>query len=203
MQDDFIIQAGDICMASPEAPFSTHWEARIPVPLATIKDMGRSLQRRFATINPGDLVNVTAYSDKHYRRVTEIASFRIVAKEDGRLYAVQVSETVKVPEPKPAAASDNASRLEVVTLGKAHEVRDHLNNTIEVFVDRAQAEAFVAQANGTAASSGGGPAKREAYTVKRGFAGKWRVVNEADELVREFATRAEAEAFAGMEPKAA
>lgn len=140
----------DICM-SESMPFNQHWEARVPLPIAKIDDIGLALHAVYASFRVGDLVNVCAFESRSWETLIEVASFRVHNLDNGRIKVLQIGETVKVPKTKTDARVKPGEPLNVVPVNGTFEVRDGKGSTIETFVDRKQAEAF-ARRNGEPAA---------------------------------------------------
>lgn len=189
------IPRSDMCMSDP-MPFSQHWEARIPVPISSIDDMGRSLQAAYTSLKPSDLVHICSFERNDWTRLTEVASFRVVSCDNGKIETVQVSDTVKVPARKVASNAEVAAEYEIIKMGHAFEVRDGHGSTLEVFVAHDQAATFIETMK--AKAGGQAPPPPPAHTglaIKRGFAGKFIVTNQSGESVKEFPNKASAEQF--------
>lgn len=188
-----MISRNDMCMTDP-MPFSQHWEVRTERPIDLIENMGDALREGYSSFKAGDLVNVSSYQDRTWKRLTQVASYRIIACEDKKVHVAQVSEVVKVLPPSQAVVPPEDRDLNVVKVRNAYEVRDESGNTIEAFVDKDQAADFVrvsttpTAVNTTEKTSG-------VLTVSRGMAGKFLVRNEEGALVREFSRKSEAEEF--------
>jgi hypothetical protein len=138
------IPRADICMGEA-AQFGQRWEARVPVPISKIDDIGLALHSAFSSFRVGDLVNVCAFDDRGWTALTEIGSYRIQSLDHDRIKTVQVGEIVKVPKPKAPGALKPGEKLNVVAVNNCFEVRDPKGNVIETFVDRKQADTFAAK----------------------------------------------------------
>lgn len=139
------IPRSDLCM-SDAMPFSQHWEARIPVTIEAMGDAGEALTAAYSSLRPGDSVSICAFTKNDWARLAEIATFRIVKRDHTRIYAMQIGSTLKVSEDKVNAKIDDTIELEVVKVGSAYEVRDKRTTaTLDVFVSKEQAEAYVAR----------------------------------------------------------
>ena len=189
------IPRSDMCMSDP-MPFSQHWDARVPVPISSIDDIGRSLQAAYTSLKPGDLVHMCSFERNDWTRLTEVASFRVVSCDNSVIETVQVSDTIKVPAKRVESGAEIAAKYEIIKMGHAFEVRDGHGNTIEVFVAHDQAVAFIetmknkSRPNAPSLSTGRGD-----LSIKRGFAGKFIVTNQSGEPVKEFPNKAAAEQF--------
>jgi hypothetical protein len=195
------IPRSDICM-SDAMPFNQHWEARIPVPIEELGDLGTAFHSAFGSLLPGDQIEVCSFErvGGDWRRLLEIATFRIVEKTAERAEAVRVGKVFSVPEPMAKISETTVSQLVIVDVGKAFEVRDAAGNIIEQFVDKAQAEVFRDRemARGMKGVAG--------LSVKRVFGGKFNVIDSGGGVLGEFGNKAAAEAYiskAPAEPKAA
>lgn len=150
MSETYRIPRADICM-SDAMPFHQHWEARAPLSIARLGDVGAALQVMVSAFRPGDLVHLCAYDSARFERLTEVASFRIAAIEDNRIKAVQIGQTASVPQPRPLKPVPPGEKLSVVQAGASFEVHDSKGNMIETFVERGQADAFAKANSGKAA----------------------------------------------------
>lgn len=149
----YLIPRHDICMSDP-MPFNQHWDARVPVPIADVGDVGKALHSAFASLRPGDRVDIASFADRAWTNAVEFATFRVTSLDDDVIKVIQIGDTVKVPKAKPASAKPADDQLEVVTVkGGAFEVRDGKGNTLETFVSRKQAEDFKRQSSGSAAAA--------------------------------------------------
>jgi hypothetical protein len=183
----FRIPGNDICM-SDAMPFSQHWEVRIPVPLAEVADLGGALHARYSSIQQGDLLNICSFDSKHWLRLKEVASFRVVAKTSERLFTHQITETIRIPDNVLRAAEEKIPELKVVQFNKAFEVRDQKENVIDIFVDADQAKAFIANGRGAKTPEPQAqPPKQSDLRVEFNKRTKKHVVlNANSETVREF-----------------
>lgn len=118
------------------------WTVFIPFPIKAIDDMGAALHSNYAMWQVGDLVHICAFDDRFWRHLTEGASFRIASLDDNKVKAVQIGEVWAVEKPKTARPIAPGEPLNVVPVNGSFEVRDGAGHTIEVFVERKQAEAF-------------------------------------------------------------
>ena len=139
------IPAHDICMGDP-APFGQRWEARVPLPLKDVGDIGKALHTRYGDFRPGDLVNVCAFDSLQWNHLLEVAAFRVASVDHNEVAVVAVGKPVAVPKPDPKVEADAASNLVIAQNKNAFEVRDERGNVIDVFVDRKQAVDFIAAA---------------------------------------------------------
>lgn len=189
----YLIPRSDMCMTDP-MPFCQHWEARVSVPIASIDNVGAALRDAYDALKAGDLVNISAFEDKMWLKLTESAAFRVVSCIDKRVQVVQVSPTVIVRPGESKQDSPPEMELSVIKVRGAYEVRDPLNNTLDAFVDEEQAKSYVrvAQNPSSVKIDEGG---KEVLTVSRGFGGKFIVRNSVGALVREFPNKTQAEEF--------
>lgn len=156
------IPRSDLCM-SDAMPFSQHWEARVAVPISEISDMGEALVAAYSSLRPGDLVNICSYTKNDWTRLAEVATYRIVKRDNMRVYAMQIGQTSKVSEDKVNEKIDDAIELEVVKVGNAFEVRDKKTTaTLDVFVSQEQADAYVKREEAKNVSPSGKAKKKAA-----------------------------------------
>jgi hypothetical protein len=183
----FRIPANDICM-SDAMPFQQHWEIRIPVPLTEVADLGDALHSRYSAIQQGDLLRICSYESKHFLQVKEVAHFTVIAKTSERLFTYQTGATDKIPDRVREAAVEKVPELKIVQFNKAFEVRDQKENVIDIFVDDAQAKAFIASGRGASAPPPpAAPPKQSDLRVEFNKRTKKHVVlNANSETVREF-----------------
>ena len=197
--EQYYIPRIDICM-SDAMPFSQHWEIRIPMTIEKLGNLGTALQNSFDQFKAGDLVQVSAFTDKNYVRLLETADFRIVSCFGRKIEAIQTTETIKVPAPRPEMDPSSKQNLHIVskTAGNqtAFEVQDGLGNVIELFVDEKQAHEFIANYEKITTEPPKPVAEdRSSWFVKKSVTGKWTVRNNKNELIKEFSSRSEAEDF--------
>lgn len=191
---NYVIPRTDLCM-SEAMPFNQHWEARISVPIADIKDMGNALQSAVAVMKPGDLLNVCSFANHNWDRLMETAQFRIVSGSQRRVLAVQVTDTVKVPEDVVLVKASEVLKLSIEKIGNSWQVKDSRGSIVEVFVEEKQATEFVAREEAKMLREIDKKIDKTGWTVNRGLAGKFIVKNKAGEPIREFLGKAEAEAY--------
>jgi hypothetical protein len=142
------IQRHNLCM-SDAAPFNQHWEARLTGTLEGA-DVGAALQPCISSVKPGDLVNVTAYEDYTWSRMTEVQSFRVVAVSD-KVEVLAVSKLFSVPADKPKVDEGTTPvKYDVVEENGSWVVKDHMGKDVESFTDKVQAEAFKIREEGRA-----------------------------------------------------
>lgn len=190
-KERYRIERSNIVMCEP-MPFNQHWEARVAVPIDEL-DVGEALIPNFTSFRPGDLVNICAFEKNDWRRLKEIAAFRIVSCDDKRIEAIMVSDIIKVSERKPAQQVVSEVKLEIVQTGRAFEVRDQFGNTLDSFVERSQAEAFMGQQPGQLKPQV--KDDRSAWKINRTPQGRFLVQNDKGEPMKEFKKREEAEEF--------
>lgn len=143
-KNQYRIPAQDICMGDP-APFGQRWEARAPLPFAKIGDLGKALHSRFSEFRPGDLVNVLSFDSLRFAHLVELAAYRVASTDHNTLTLIQIGDTVKVPKPQPDdAVSAGEASLVVVERNGSFEVKDDKGNVLDLFVERVQAERFIA-----------------------------------------------------------
>ena len=135
------IPRSDICMADA-MPFHQHWEARVPVPIKEVGDVGLALHAAFSSIKPGDEVVLCAFDKHDWLHMIELATYRITSTDDNRIKVVQVGEIVAVPKAKKIKALAPGEPLDIKEVNGTFQVRDGKGNVIETFVERKQAEAF-------------------------------------------------------------
>lgn len=199
----YMIPRTDICMNDP-MPFSQHWEIRIPISIEALGDLGASLRNSYDQFKPGDMINVCCFQSRKWERVTELAAFRVTACNPLKIETIQVTETIKVPAQDPSADPTSQQNLKLVEVRGAFEVRDALDNVIELFVEREQAVSFIESYKKiTAPKEASKPEDRSKWTILKGAAGKWLVKNEAGEMMKEFSNRADAEKYLAPDKKAA
>lgn len=191
----YVIPRHDICM-SDAMPFSQHWEARVPVSIADIKNFGTALQTVYSSIRPGDLFNICSMErvGGQWGRLKEIVTLRIVDCENNKIETIFVTDILKVKENRDDPAHVKNSPLEVVKVGSAFEVRDVSGNVLEAFVEEKQAIDF-RDRHGPSAVALAPNVDRSKWTISRGFQGRHIVKNETGEIVREFRKREHADAF--------
>ena len=141
------VPRADVCM-SEAMPFSQHWEARVPVALDEIKDMGDALQSAASSFRPGDQVVVCAFVSKDWRVLRAVSTYRVVgAGANQRVRLMPVGEPMLVPKELQADVTTDIPRLLVEPLGTGFVVKDDRGNHVEHFVERVQAEAFADREN--------------------------------------------------------
>lgn len=197
----------DMTMISPEAAFNNHWEARIPVPIADIEqDLSWAFHAGYAGLWPGMKIVVTTFSrvgtSWDTSEMQEEASYRVTRKDDDKIYLVRTSEVFTLKhEDAPPAPPEIRENYQIVEISpSAFEVQDLAGNSIEMFVERQQAEEFCDRENRR--GLGGTPGLK----IKREFAGRFKVEDSGGQTLQDgFTSKADAEAFiAGyQEPEAA
>ncbi len=189
-----LIPRSDICM-SDAMPFSQHWEARVAAMIEDIDDLGFALQTAYASFKPGDLVNICAYANNRWERLVEVASFRIVSCDNRKIETVLVTPITRVPAARFAPGEVDPSKLVKVNVGKSWEVRDERGNILEAFVDEKQAQAFIDAAQRPVKQIQEDPIDFAELSIKRGFQGRFSVIQPDGTIVKECKNKAEAEAF--------
>ena len=201
MTQPYVIPRSDMCMSDP-MPFSQHWEARVPVPLEEIEDMGAALQMACASMRPGDLVFVCSFEDKNWHVLTGTQAFRILSVAERRVHAATVSEITRFGNVKPLVNAPAPTKLHIAQVGNSFEVRDDKENPLEIFISKEQAESYIR--NQPKADPTAEVTDFSGYELKRGIAGKWIVKDAKGGLVREFPRKTDAEQWmAKQAPKAA
>src|SRR5687768_14272539 len=114
----YIIPRGDIAM-SDAMQFSQHFEVRLPFSIEKVEDLGASLQNCYTMLKAGDLLNVCAYENAKYERLTEVATFRVVSCNAKRIETYQISDVVKIPAQAPEDSPTAHINLEIVKTGNA------------------------------------------------------------------------------------
>lgn len=199
----YVIPRTDICMSDP-MPFSQHWEVRIPVTIDMLGSLGAALQNSYMQFKPGDLVQVAAFTDKDFKRLLEVADFRIVSCNARTLEAVQITETVRVPAVLPENDPASQQNLVIKEVRGAFEVNDQLGNTLDAFVDKKQAQAFIdSYRKITAPAKPATVQDRSGWQVRKSVNGKWTVRDAEGALIQEFSRREEADTFIVTPQKAA
>jgi len=197
MNKRFEIPRNAMCMSDP-MPFSQHWEVRVSIPLEDIDNMGAALQNGYSSFRAGDLIHVCSFDKPDWKRLKELASYRVVSVENNKIEVVQVTEIIRVAAAKEIANPLHHLKLEIRQVGRSWQVVDEKGNIIEAFVEEKQARAFLAsnqpepEAEKKAAED-----DRSGYIVRRGFQGKGIVQNAAGEVVKEFRSVKEAEEWLG------
>lgn len=205
--------------SSDEAMFARQWKARIPEPISAIEsDLSVAFHSQYASLRPLDFIEVCAvdpmngeWRDGDNARALQYARYLIVEKKEKKITAKRIGEITEIfageAEKKPAA-EEYPEELNIVevkaegTGGKpnvVYDVRDRKGNTIENFVERSQAEEFKER------ETARGAAGIRGLSVQRGFAGRFKVVDSAGDVVREFMSKKDAEDFVASsgEPVAA
>jgi len=194
----YLIRRQDVSMTEA-MPFQQHFEVRIPLSIEKVGDLGAALQDCSSILKSGDLLNVCSFSDANYSRLTEVVSIRVVSCDRNRIEVIQVSELIKVPEQKKVVDVSSNTNLRIVKVnnGRAYEVRDDGNNTVELFVDEAQAKQFID--NYTARLPKAKEVEKEDranWTLARSKqSGKFLVKNGNGEVLKEFSDEKSAQRF--------
>ncbi len=145
------IPRADLIMAEA-MPFQQHWEARVPVPIDKLGDLGLAFHNAFSSIRLGDRIDVCFFeqmkvvSGETEGVMRETATFRVTSRdlEKSRMEVVQIGETFKIAPPK--VLKPNTPRVEmhkVKVAEKAWDIRDNLGNVIEQVGSAAQASEFI------------------------------------------------------------
>lgn len=135
------IPRSDICM-SDAMPFSQHWEARVPVPIKEIGDVGHALHAAYSSLRPGDSITICSFESKNWTHLLEVANFRIASMENSKIEVLQVGGITRFTAPKKEVKIARGDPLLVIPVNNTYEVRDEIGNTLEVFVDKRQADDF-------------------------------------------------------------
>jgi hypothetical protein len=119
-----------------------NWTVFVSVPIKDIDNIGDSLHSNYSMWQVGDLIHVCSFENRSWRHLEGGASYRIISLDDDTVKVVQIGDEWSVEKPKKAKTIAPGEPLEVQSVNGVFEVRDGKGNTIEMFVERRQAEAF-------------------------------------------------------------
>jgi len=184
-----------------------HWEVQVPISVKDIGDYAIALRPCFGALRRGDFVRITGFErvgGDAYGRAIETVEVIVAARDEDRslLEVVPTGPTNVLPRYAPAGAEGarTPGELRIVRSGTAFDVQDEQGNSIDLFIDKEQAQEFMNRENLRLGGSVAipplvvvpGPPIVNGREVRRGF-GKYEIWQDG-KVAETFKTKAEAEA---------